>query len=286
MSQKIVVTHINPDLDAMTAVWLLRRFHPDFGEARIEFIYAGATFEDKPVDSDPMVVHVDTGWGKFDHHQTGERTCAAKLVWDWIKQAKPSVGEDEALRRLIEVVLTIDVEAEDLRYPDPGADRYAFLFNERKIISGWQRRYPGKSDQHLEWGMIVLDGIYENLKSKLAAEKVLATEGERFETRWGKGVAAETNVFGFMPLAQSQGVAVVALKDKKKGHVRIHGLDSAGHQPVDFSTAAEKLRQKDPQATWFLHASKKLLLNGSTVNPSMVPTKLSLIEVVEVLKSA
>src|SRR3990167_8549450 len=161
---KIIVTHINPDLDAMAAVWLLKRFHPEFKEARIEFVYAGSTYEDKGVDEDDDVVHVDTGWGKFDHHQTGERTCAARLMFNWLKQVKPSLSDDEAVLRLIKVVEDVDYEAADLRYPEAGDDRYAFLFNERKIISGWQKRYPNQSDKHIDWGMVVLDGVYENLK--------------------------------------------------------------------------------------------------------------------------
>lgn len=274
------MTHINPDLDAMTAVWLLRRWQPDFRDAPVKFIYAGSTYEDKPVDSDPEVVHVDTGWGRFDHHQTKRRTCSSRLVLDWLGV------KDEALERMVEVVTEVDYAAADLKYPDAGADKYAFLFNERKIISGWQKRYPGQSDKHLEWGLVVLDGVYESLRSKLEAQGVVDNQGMPFATRFGRGLAAATNVFGFMPLAQAQGFAVVVVKDPKKGHVRIHGLNQVGKDEVDLSGVAEQLRAKDPRATWFLHASKKLLLNGSTVNPTMVPTSLSLDEVVEVLQHA
>ena len=277
---KTIVTHINPDLDAMTAVWLLQRFAPDFKDAQVRFIYAGSTYEEKKVDSDEDVVHVDTGWGRFDHHQTGQRTCAARLILQWLGL------KDEALERMVEVVTEVDWGAEDLRYPEAGADKYAFLFNERKIISGWQKRYPGQSDKHLEWGLVVLDGVYENLKSKLEAQSVIEKQGRAFETRWGQGLAAATSVFGFMPLAQTQGFVVVAVKDPKKGHVRIHGLSQAGKEEVNFTAVAEQLRAKDPRATWFLHASKKLLLNGSTVNPNMIPTSLNLDEVVEVLQHA
>lgn len=277
---KTIVTHINPDLDAMTAVWLLKRFGPDFKNAEVKFIYAGSTYQEKPVDSDAEVVHVDTGWGRFDHHQTNERTCASRLILDFLGL------KDEAAERMVEVVTEVDYGAADLKYPDAGADRYAFLFNERKIISGWQKRYPGQSDKHLEWGLVVLDGVYENLKSKMEAQLVIEKQGRAFTTRWGRGLAATTSVFGFMPLAQVQGFAVVAVKDPKKGHVRIHGLDQAGKEAVDFTAAAGQLRVKDSRATWFLHASKKLLLNGSTVNPNMIPTSLNLDEVVEVLTHA
>lgn len=280
---KLIVTHINPDLDAMAAVWMLKRFHPDFSEAQVEFIYAGSTYKDEPVDSDPEVVHVDTGWGRFDHHQTNERTCAMRLVLDWVGQVNLKVTGDEALKRMVAVVTEVDYAAADLKYPGAGEDRYAFLFNERKIISGWQRRYPNQSAKHLEWGLVVLDGVYENLKSKIEAQRVL-DQAQVFETVWGQGVAAQTNVFGFMPLAQVSGFAVVILKDQKKGHVRIHGLDQSDKPPIDLTAVAAKLRSKDPEATWFLHASKKILLNGSTVNPKMTPTKLSLSEVVEVVR--
>ena len=54
-------------------------------------------------------------------------------------------------------------------------------------------------------------------------------------------------------------------------------------QNIDLTLAYEKLKAIDPQATWFLHSSKKMLLNGTPKNPSMVPTKLSLAQIIEVL---
>ena len=58
-----------------------------------------------------------------------------------------------------------------------------------------------------------------------------------------------------------------------------------GKMKIDLTPVWELLKQKDPQATWFLHAGKQLLLNGSRANPDMIPTKLSLREVIEVLKN-
>jgi hypothetical protein len=48
--------------------------------------------------------------------------------------------------------------------------------------------------------------------------------------------------------------------------------------------AYEQMRKMDPDATWFLHVGKKMLLNGSTKNPDMKPTKLSLPEIIKVLE--
>ena len=37
---KTLVTHINPHLDDIAAIWLFKKFHPDFKDAKIEFISA------------------------------------------------------------------------------------------------------------------------------------------------------------------------------------------------------------------------------------------------------
>jgi hypothetical protein len=41
----------------------------------------------------------------------------------------------------------------------------------------------------------------------------------------------------------------------------------------------------DTEASWFLHVSKRMLLNGSSKNPNMKGSKLSLSDVVEVLQN-
>jgi hypothetical protein len=75
---KTVVTHIGPDLDAITSVWLVKTYFPGWEEAHMAFVPAGTTLRGEPPDSDPEIIHVDTGFGDFDHHQTDEDTCAAK----------------------------------------------------------------------------------------------------------------------------------------------------------------------------------------------------------------
>src|SRR3989344_2597863 len=98
MAQKIVVTHISPDFDGIPAIWLLRRFHPEYKNARVELVPAGNnTYNNQPVDSDPDVLHVDVGGGKFDHHGTNDFTCGAKLVWEWLVKEGCVKADDKAL---------------------------------------------------------------------------------------------------------------------------------------------------------------------------------------------
>lgn len=278
---KTIVTHFNPDLDAICAVWLVKKFwpasrgEPGFDEAQVKFVPAGQTLNGEPPESNPEIIHVDTGLGRFDHHRENKPTCAAKLVLAHLKI------EDEAVKRLVEVVFQWDYSVADLTYPKAADDRYNFLFNERQIIKGFRSLFPGQSQKHLEIGFLILEAIYQNLKCKIAAEKLIK-KARKFKTLWGKGIAQTTRNEVFLHLSQMKGFVVAVTKDPRQGHVRIHGLPSMG---VDLTATWRKLKKKDPTATWFLHPSRCLLLNGSTTNPKMKPTRLSLEEVIEVLKS-
>src|SRR3989344_1403199 len=107
---KLIVTHHHPDLDGAFASWLLVRFLKDeFGGATFAFVPAGRTYKDKPVDADPHVVHVDTGLGRFDHHDTKrEKLSASSLVLDFIIQQQPHLKNDAALRTMCDFVTEID----------------------------------------------------------------------------------------------------------------------------------------------------------------------------------
>jgi len=78
----------------------------------------------------------------------------------------------------------------------------------------------------------------------------------------------------------------VIRKDPRKGYVRIKARPSTGNQDdIDLTLAYDKLKKIDTKATWFLHVSKKMLLNGTPKNPAMVPSTLSLQEIIEVIEN-
>ncbi len=268
---KIIVTHFSPDLDAIGAIWLLRRFDKSFAEAAIEFVPIGTTFRGEVVDGDPEIVHVDTGWGKFDHHQTDKNTCATKLVWE-------DLGiKDEALERLVAVVNEVD-NADDLLWEEGSLDRSEFFLD--SVFFGWKQVYPGQDRSYVEWGLVCLDGVYQALKEKVAAEKLLLV-GKKFKTRWGEGIAVKTANDTVLDLGERQGYSLVVRQDPKSGHLRIY---ARADRNVDLTPVYEEFKKRDPEATWFLHSSKCLLLNGSRKDPAMKPTKLDLEEIVEVLE--
>ena len=71
---RIIVTHHAPDLDAISAVWLLKIFDAQhYADAKVVFVNPGDTLSSAEMDNlnveESDVIHVDTGQGTYDHHQ-------------------------------------------------------------------------------------------------------------------------------------------------------------------------------------------------------------------------
>lgn len=279
MAQKTIVTHISPDFDGIPAIWLLRRFHPQFKSARVELVPAGDnTLHNQPVDSDSDVLHVDVGGGKFDHHHTNDFTCGAQLVYEWLVKEGYIKKDDEAMRRIIQVVTELDHGWDSYKWPEPASDRWEFTLPQ--LLSGIKMVFPRDTAKHIEYTMEGLDAVYKLMQSKVKAEEEVE-KGVKFKTRWGQGVGVVTKNDGVMDAAIKNGYALVVRKDPDEGYVRITGNNL---NKVDFTKAYDNVTRMDDRGNWFLHASKVLLRNGSTRNPMMKPTKLSMEEVIEILK--
>jgi len=271
---KTVVTHIGPDLDAITSTWLVKTFFPGWEEAEIVFVPAGTTLNKMNPDGDPEILHVDTGFGRFDHHQTDADTCAAVLVYEEIKKLH---GADPVLERMVQVVNDVD-HFKEVFYPNASADYWEFWIVGQ--IDGWRLLYSDNPLKLMELGFASLDGIYKVMLNKMWAEKELE-QAVPFETKWGKGLGFETVNDEVIHQAQKRGFCVVVRKDPKKGYVRIKTLPKP---EIDLTPLYERLKNDEPESTWFLHASRHMLLNGSAKNPEMKPTKRTLNELVSVIK--
>jgi len=277
-SMKKIVTHINPDLDAVASVWLIKRFLPEWKEAEVDFAPAGKV---ENVDRDPNVLYVDTGRGKLDHHQTGEYLSAARLCWELIKNERKgqrlSPLEEKSLDELVEVVTSVD-NAHDMNWEEVNQNRYQFYLH--NLIEGL--RGLAKTDEEvISFGMETLDAVLLNFKNKIRADEELA-KGIPFQSRWGKAIAVESGNQQVIWRGEAQGYVLVAKKDPEEGGVRIY---SRYDSDVDLTEAYNQVKEMDPKSDWFLHATKKLLLNQASANPDMRPTKLSLEEIIEVLKA-
>lgn len=276
---KTIVTHINPDLDAVCSVWLIKRFLPGWEGAEIDFCPTGETLDGQPVDFDPNILHVDTGRGKLDHHQSGEIKAAAKLCFDYIKQQRKSQPlkelDEEALVRIVDFVTQVD-NAWDLNWQEVKTIRQDFYLH--CILSGI-RGLAGSDREVMDYGIKGLEAIFNNFKNRIKAEEEIK-KGIEFKTPWGKALAVKSGNENVLWEGEKKGYCLVVKKDPDSGGVRIF---SRYDTKVDLTKAYNKFRKMDPNSDWYLHQSKKLLLNAATGH-KMRPTKLSLKRIIEILK--
>ncbi len=274
---KTIIVHIGPDLDAITAIWLVKTFFPGWIEASIGFVPAGKTLKDLPPDDNGEILHLDTGFGKFDHHQTDADICASTLVYEEIKKIN---GRDSSLERIVSLVNDID-HFKEVYYPNPTADFWEFSLVGQ--IDGWRLLYSEDPQKIVALGMESLDAIYKMFQNKIWAEKEIREIGKEFDTKWGKALGIETVNDEVVHLAQKMGYRLVIRKDPNKGYMR---LKSRPETDIDLTEVYELLKKQEPESTWFLHASKHMVLNGSSKNPDMKPTKKTLDQLIAVLKKA
>jgi hypothetical protein len=274
---KTIVTHVSPDVDALSSVWLVRTFMKGWDGAEIAFISQGTTYQDKPVDSNPDVIHVDTGMGRFDHHQSNEDTCAAKKVFEYLT----SRGEIKEklllpLERMVAIINDID-HFREIYWHEPDSDIYEFSIV--SIIEGMKVRLQ---DDH-QLTIIsenIFDGILQTFHNKIQAEKELET-GLIFESSWGKTLAINSESDEVGQLAQKKGFQMVIRKSERRGHMKIKLHPSSKKNLKKLEEAVKKI---DPTATWFYHASGHMLISGSSKSPTSIPTKMNLNKMVEIVK--
>jgi len=298
---KIIVTHMSPDWDAITSVWLIKKYLAGWQEAQIVFVPAGQRYKGQEVrvqkhDEDPIekmgddeIIHVDTGMGPLDHHQTYDTTLsAASLTWDYVRAQLTKATDtltkehEEAVSRVVKIVVSTD-HFQEVYWADADADYHEFSL--LGLLEGYKQIKQNQDPTYVTFGIDCLNALTATFENRIWAEKEINEKGIAFETRYGKAMGFETLNDTVLKLAQKMGYVLVVRKDPRKGYVRIKTLPANGDDKgVNLTLAYEQFKKIDPDATWFLHVSKKMLLNGTPKNPKMVPTKLSLTDIIKVLE--
>lgn len=252
---KTIVTHISPDLDAITSVWLIMRFLQGWERAELQFVPAGSTLNNAPPDEDPEIIHVDTGLGRFDHHQLSERTSAASRVYEYIHEhGQLRKNSIEPLERMIDVVTLYDNFGE-VYLSDPSSDIYNFSLNE--IIYGMKSVTQNNHDT-VTAILPMLDALLINMKIKVSAEDEL-NKGVTLQTRWGKTLIVESSNDEVLKLGLKSGYTLVARRDPEREYIRIKSFPNSD---FELTPLYHVILKKDPKASWYLHPSTNMLLNG------------------------
>lgn len=259
----IIVGHLSPDLDCLAAIWILLRFG-GVPNAELQFVPAGETFDRQPPDSADHIIHVDTGGGRFDHHQRRQQQlCAAELV------RRAVAPHDVALERLTSQVNLID----------HARDRSTEFFSIQTLVNGYNALFPHQPHQVAKAMLANLDAWYEQENRQIRLEQAFAQRIE-FETPWGLGIAMESVDGGSSRLAFKHGAILYAYRDTQ-GWM---GVAAQARSEVDFSLVYQSLQHVDPEADWYLHPNRRLLLCGTAKAPVRTPSRLSLLELVRVIQ--
>jgi hypothetical protein len=259
----LIVGHLSPDIDCLCAIWILRRWD-GLDHAALRFVPSGQTLDGAPVDSDPQITHVDTGNGRFDHHGSVNHSLSATEL---VRRAV--APHETVLERMAEAVTRLDHAL-----ATPGTAP-----NICELIEGFNALYPETPEAVARAMFDNFDAWYAHEAKQVRLEKAFGQRIE-FDTPWGFGIAMESDDGGSSRLAYREGAILYAYRDGKNNM----GIAAKSRAPVDLTQVLHDLKRIDPQADWYLHPSKRLLLCGTPKSPPRVPSRLSLEELVGVLR--
>lgn len=265
---KILVTHINPHLDDVAAIWLFKKYHPDFKEAKIEFISAS---RDKAGEETEDKIFLGTGGSQFDEHKEGLDTCAASLVYEYLKD-KGFIPENEitkgALEKLVQWNKLIDT--------GKGPDSEFTEFSVQSFI-----RCKDSSDlnsqKSVELGIEILERILIVLKRRQQSIKDWEKRVE-FTIKFGKSYAVVSETIDREFCREQDGKLYLMFNPKYKS-VQFFAPN------LDLESIYKKVKELDPEASWFLHQSHHMVICGSASAPDSKSTKLSFEQLIEAVKS-
>lgn len=285
-SNTAIVTHHSPDLDAITATWLLKRFDTQhFGQAKILFVNPGARLSSSQIELNELleknITYVDTGYGKFDHHQPerGQQyLSAALLVWEYLNEIHPEIEADKPLKIIVDFATEID-HFKEIFWPDSANLRYSFMIQE--LIDGMAKTNLHDDDSLMHFGFDCLESVYSNLNQTLKARELIEERGVSFKLQKSKAIAIETENDDVIKESQKQGFCLVVKRDPTLGHIRIKVRPDC---KIDLKPLSDQIEQTNDKGTWYYHPSGKMLLNGSSKHRGQIATDLTLEKIVTMIK--
>lgn len=267
---KTLVTHINPHLDDIAAIWLFKKFHPRFKDANIEYISASHNRAESEENEDK--IFLGTGGGMFDEHKEGLETAAASLVFEYLKENK-FLPEDEitqkALERLVEWNKLIDTG----RAPNSEFDEFSI-----QSIIRCKDSTPENSQKSYQLGEELLERILIVLQRKQQGLKDWKDRVE-FETKFGKSYAVTSQSID-REFCRDRGGDLFLIYNPKWKSVQYFTPSFE----IDLEPIYRKLKEIEADADWFLHQSHHMVICGSASAPDSKHTNLSLEQLIEVAK--
>lgn len=267
---KTLVTHINPHLDDIASIWLFKKFHPEFTDAKVEFISASRDQAIKEESEEK--IFLGTGGGKFDEHKEGLSTCAASLVYEYLKM-KGYIPQDEITQKALEKLVEWNKLIDTGKAPNNQFDEFSIQSFIRCKDSTKEN-----SQKSVDLGAEILNRILTVLKRKQQSLKDWEKRVE-FSTEFGKFFAVSSETVDREFCREQEGDLFLIYHPKYRG---VQFFTPSFE--IDLEPIFKKLKGLDPQASWFLHQSHHMVICGSASAPDSKPTKLSFEQLIEIVK--
>ncbi len=269
---KILVTHTRPHLDDVCGIWLYRRFVPSWSRAAVKFISivnGGRPYGGRPVDTDPDIVHFGVARGQYDEHKGDLGKSAAVLVWEDLRRRR-LLPQDRLEAKALQAVVYFVLEGDLGKHIGPPEWAYSL----DNLI-----RWIPDSRERIRSGSILLEALLNFFKARFTLDRDWKRRKE-FKTRWGRGVGLISTASGTLR-AYADGLTVVVQIDPQHGY---RSIRARADSRVNLTRAWKRVQQLEPGADWYLHHSRRLLICGDEVAPGSKLSKLSLEELIKLLK--
>jgi hypothetical protein len=279
----MIVTHTNPDFDAITGVWLLKRFG-GLEKEEVAFVNTGNPDQEKLNDA---IAVIDTGKQldsinlRFDHHhlpgQDANNVCAALQVYQSIK----NFADIAHLKPLIDLIFAGDTgrsEANDSRNLGIHA-----------LLSGFKASFRecgefASDNAIMEYGFDLLDILALRLKNQMKARAELE-EKTVFKSQDGLVWAIRHGSQGSSFAAFEEGARLVIFEGQpvevNGGTTYPVGIMRAGEwQEPDTGKLAEEAVLIDNDFveinSWFKHPAGFFTGQGTPKAPVFEPTTIDI----------
>jgi hypothetical protein len=269
---KALVTHVIPHLDDIAALWLLVRFDPSARKAPLKFIETAP----EGVKLAKGEVGVGVGRGIYDEHKGDKKDSAVSLVWKDLKRRglTPKGLRGRALAALVDFVRRGDMGA-FIGKEGPGIPTATTLRALAKL--------PGESSRSATLvGFRLLDAELVLYEERARIDAAIA-RGKKFATKWGRGIGISVEAVPGMVSGRiaELGYAMVVLRYPSKGFLHVRATPGT---KVDLSALARLVMKEEPQARWYLHHSKKMLLQGDWVAPVSTRTRYGVAGMIRLIR--
>lgn len=269
---KALVTHVIPHLDDIAALWLLVRFEPSLRHAPLRFVETSPEGLKLPKGA----IGVGVGRGAYDEHKGDKKDSAVSLVWKDLKRRGklPSGLRGQALAALVDFVRRGDM-GEYIGKEGPGIPLATTLRALAKL--------PGEtSESATRVGFRLLDAELVLYEERVRIDAALK-RGQKFSTKWGRGVGITVEAVPGMVSSRiaALGYALVVLRYPDTGFLHVRATPGT---KVDLSRLAKVLMREEPEARWYLHHSKKMLLQGDWVAPISTRSKYRVADIIRLIR--